>query len=144
MSIYILVADSSGARFLCTPFPDEPLRDERDFIHPNSRLRDQDLVTDSGGSGFNSGGHGRHSMGHEQSTHDHEAQVFARELCAELEKIRVKGDLHRFYLVAPPRFLGLLRAALSKPCAELVAGEVDKDMVKFDLDAIRAQLPRRL
>jgi protein required for attachment to host cells len=46
--------------------------------------------------------------------------------------------------VAPPSFLGQLRAALSDQVRALVSAELDKDLVRFDVDAIRERLPERL
>ena len=118
MSVYVIVADSARARILSGDAGSGPLLEKQDLVHPESRQRQQDLVSD--------------------------ADDFARELVAEIEKIHRSGDLGRLYLVAAPRFLGLLRGHLSKPCRELVAGEIDKDLVRHGIDDIRAQLPRHL
>lgn len=142
MSICVVVADSSKARFLTAQYRGDPLQDEKDFIHPGSRLRDQELVAD--GSGSDSGGFGRHSMGHEKAGRQQQAEIFARELCDEMDKIRRRGDLGKIYLVAAPKFLGLLRANLTKQCADLVAGEVNKDLVDHSIEDIRAHLPKHI
>ena len=144
MSIYVIVADSSRARFLAASKVDQPLRDAKDFIHSESRLREQDLVSDGSGSDGDSGGYGRHSMGHEKSAQEQEARIFARQLADEVEKIRQGGEARRIYLVAPPKFLGLLRTSLSKQCIPLIAGEVNKDLVDHGIDDIRAHLPKKL
>ena len=81
-------------------------------------------------------------MGHEFAARRKEIDDFAHELGAELEKLRRKTHPHRVYLVASPKLLGHLRAALSKQCAELIVGEIAKDLVRHDLEAIRAQLPK--
>ncbi len=47
MSICVVVADSSKARILVAENGNSPLVDERDYIHPESRLREQDLVDHS-------------------------------------------------------------------------------------------------
>ena len=144
MSIYVVVADSSKARFLKADTTDQPLQDERDFIHSESRLREQDLVADGSGSSSDSGGYGQHSMGHEKSGHEQQSKIFARELSDEIEKIRQGGEVRRIYLVAAPRFLGILRASLNRNCAALVDGEINKDLVDHAIDDIRAHLPKRL
>ena len=144
MSICVVVADSSKARFLIAESIDSPLLDQRDFVHPESRLREQDLVTDGAGSGSDSGGHGKHSMGHEKTALQKQAADFAQELGREIEKLRAAGGLYRIYLVAPPKFLGLLRTQITKSCAALVADEITKDLVKHSIDDIRSHLPRRL
>ena len=144
MSICVVVADSSKARILVAESGHDPLTEHGDYVHPESRLKEQDLVSDGTGSGIDSGGYGKHSMGHEKSAHKQQAKTFASDLCEEVEKIRRNSDVRRIYLIASPRFLGLLRSGMNKPCAELVAGEVNKDLVSQSLEQIRAHLPNRL
>ena len=121
-----------------------PLVDEKDFIHPESRLREQDLVSDGPGSESDSGGFGKHSMGHEKAAHQKQAEAFAHELRDEIDKLRRSSDLRRIYLVASPKFLGLLRSSISKQCTELLSGEVNKDLVDHSIEDIRSHLPNRL
>ena len=144
MSICVVVADSSKARILVAESGNSPLSDERDYIHPESRLKEQDLVSDGAGSESDSGGFGKHSMGHEKAAHQKEAEAFAHELRDEIDKLRRNSDLHRIYLVASPKFLGLLRSSINKQCAELLSGEVNKDLVDHSIEDIRSHLPNRL
>jgi len=144
MPILVLVADGSRARFLRAEDGGSPLVETGDFVHPESRLRQQDLVSSGSGSGRDSGGYGMHSMGHENAAHRRQPEAFARELCDEIDRLRGKGSLYRIYLIAPPAFLGHLRAALNKQSEDLVAGEIDKELVTASLDDIRSHLPKRL
>ena len=144
MTISVIVADASRARILSTGDTLDQLSEIEDLVHPESRLREQDLVTDGYGSGSDSGGPGKHSMGHEKEAHERQAEIFAKELCARIDQLSRRQKIHRIYLVAAAGFLGLLRANLSKQCASLVAGEVNKNLVTHDLSDIRAHLPRKL
>lgn len=144
MSICVVVADSSKARILMAESGQGPLTDEKDFIHPESRLREQDLVSDGTGSESDGGGFGKHSMGHERTAHEKEMKNFADELCVEIDRLRQGSDLRRIYLVAAPKFLGLLRTAMSKQCSTLIEGEISKDLVSHSIEDIRSHLPRRL
>ena len=144
MSICVVVADSSRARIMVAENGNSPLVDEKDFIHPESRLREQDLVSDGPGSESDSGGFGKHSMGHEKAAHQKQAEAFAHELRDEIDKLRRSSDLRRIYLVASPKFLGLLRSSISKQCTELLSGEVNKDLVDHSIEDIRSHLPNRL
>lgn len=144
MPVSVIVADASRARILSTRETPGELSEFEDMVHPESRLREQELVTDGSGSGNDSGGHGRHSMGNEKSAHAREAENFAREVCERLDRLHRREKIHRLYLVAPPAFLGLLRNRLSKQCASLVAGEVSKNLVTHTVQEIRAHLPRQL
>lgn len=144
MPISVVVADGSKARLLTAADVDSPLQNERELAHPESRLREQDLVADGSGSGSDAGGHGKHSMGHEKVAHQNELQTFAREICTEIDRLCRTGGIHRFYLVAAPEFLGMLRAHLSRTAQAKLAGEVGKNLVTQNIKQIRAQLPRRL
>ena len=144
MSICVVVAGSSKARILLVESGHSPLTDDRDYVHPESRLRVQDLVTDGTGSEIDSGGYGKHSMGHERAAHQKQVETFAHDLCGEIDKLRQNSDLWKIYLVAPPKFLGLLRSSISKQCRELLVGEVNKDLVNHSIEDIRSHLPKRL
>ncbi len=142
MGVYVVVADSARARILSGEAGSGPLTEDNDLVHPESRLRQQDLVSDASGS--EAGGFGNHSMGHEKLARDHAADNFARQVVAEIEKIHRRGELGRLYLVAAPRFLGMLREHLGKSCRDRVAGEINKDLVQHGIDDIRDHLPRQL
>ena len=142
MRVYVIVADSARARILSSEAGSNSLVENSDLVHPESRLRQQDLVSDASGS--EAGGFGNHSMGHEKSAKDHAARDFARQVVTEIEHIHGSGEIGRLYLVAAPRFLGMLRELLGKPCRDLIAGEIDKDLVRHGIDDIRAHLPRHL
>jgi len=144
MSICVVVADSSKARILLAESGYDPLIEDRDFVHPESRLREQDLVTDGTGNEIDSGGYGRHTMGHENAAHQKHAGNFACELCGEIDKLRQSSDLHKIYLVASPKFLGLLRSSLSKQCTGLLVGEINKNLVSHSIEDIRSHLPKHL
>ena len=144
MSIWILVADSSRARILSADDRTAPLQEIKDLIFPEGRLREQDLVTDGSGAGNGTSGNGTHSMGHEKDAHEHQVKGFARNLCSELAKAAQNNDIRKIYLMAPPKFLGLMRSGLSKLCADKVVGEISKNLVNHSVDDIRGHLPRAL
>ncbi len=144
MAICVLVANSSKARIFSAQDGRSALQEDMDFSHSDSRLKEQDLVADGVGSASDAGGYGKHSMGHEKAAHYHQAEIFAHRLCSELDKIRQCSKLHRIYLVAAPKFLGLLRGSLSSQCTALLAAEINKDLVIHSIKDIRSHLPRYL
>lgn len=144
MTICVVVADSSRARILLAEMKHSPLIDYKDFVHSESRLREQDLVADGTGTEVDSGGYGKHSMGHEKSAHQRQAVNFAHELGGEIDKLRQNRKLHKIYLVASPKFLGLLRPCMSKQSAKLLLGEVNKDLVNHSIEDICSHLPEGL
>ncbi|MFT5115249.1 MAG: protein required for attachment to host cells [Parasphingorhabdus sp.] len=101
-------------------------------------------MTDGVGSASHAAGYGNHSMGHENAAHQHWAEIFADRLSCELDKTRTCNDLLRKYLIAAPRFPGLLRGSLSSQCNALLVAEINKDLVIHNIKAIRSHLPTHL
>lgn len=141
MSIWVLVADASRARIFSAKNRTGVLNEEAGYVHPASRQKGADLVSDSQGRAFDSGGQGRHAMGKETDFSEHEAEVFARELCAEIDSACQKNSFEKLYVIATPRFLGHLRSHMGAQAKKRLAGEVTKDVVNHTNQDIRQQLP---
>lgn len=137
---WIVVAESARARILATLEAGGKLRELADLTHPESRLHDRELTSDLPGRAFDSHGEGRHGMEPSTSPREHEVRSFAAEIAAYLERGRHEGSYDRLVLVAPPRFLGLLRAELTDACRESVIGELDKNLVQADMGTLADQV----
>jgi protein required for attachment to host cells len=142
--LWLLVADEGRARLFSADTPLGPLQELHDVIDPEGRVRDQDLVTDRPGRTFDSAGEGRHAMEPSTDPTETEAVRFAGRLAATLDAARVRDRFEHLGLVAAPAFLGHLRKGLSPETARHVVLEVDKDLTRFDPEAIRERLPERL
>lgn len=127
---WILVAHEAGARVFENRGPGKGLELLETIDHPEGRARDRDIVSDRPGRSFrkDSGDPRRASMSGSQGPHDRVVSNFARVLVDKLQRARMDNRYRRLVLVAPPRFLGLLRAALDAPTTQLVVGSVDKDL----------------
>ncbi len=141
MTIWVMVADASRARFFKSDNRNGALEEMEDRLHVESRLKGRDLETDGPGRSFDRAGQGRHAMGKEVDVKTHEAQRFAHELCDYLDQAAARNEFDRLYVMAAPTFLGMLRECLANNARKRVAGEISKDMVNQDLKAIRAALP---
>ena len=64
--------------------------------------------------------HSREKTSRDDSREDRGEHGFAQQLVAELETGRQKGDFEQLVIVAPPKFLGQLRAELGAPLAACV------------------------
>ena len=142
--IWVVVADSVYARFFQADSRIGPLTEFKDLTHPESRLKNGDLRSDGAGRTFDSGGMGRHAMEQRVEPREEEAQRFAREVAEALTAGRNRGEYDRLAVVAPPRFLGLLRDAINGQVQAAVVAELGKDLVHHSPDRIRAALPERL
>ncbi len=138
---WVLVADSSRARlFSADRGLGGPLLELADFTHPESRSKTQDLTTDRHGR---SPGNGP-NMDYDVEPKRQETMVFAKELSEHLREGRTQGRLEKLYIVAAPAFLGQLRNKMDAQTAQLIAGEINKDLTQFAPSEIRQHLPERL
>lgn len=135
---WIVVADSAHARILATTARTAEPTEVSTLVHPGSRLKENDLVTDKPGRSKDSMGQG-HAMDESKAT-EHEEAVFASEIVDTLDEGRQQGKFESLILIAPPKFLGALRAQLSKPLSKQVVQSIDKNLVTHDLKSIRQHL----
>jgi protein required for attachment to host cells len=140
MTIWVLAADNSRARFFCAEKPRSPLEEVLDLVDPQARLHEGELLTDRDGRDRSPGAQ-FHAVGSDRSLKSEGADRFAQQVCARLEDARNEGSFKRLYVVAAPTFLGLLRKHQSAPLRALVAGEVDKNLAGQPSEAIRSSLP---
>lgn len=137
---WIVVADSSKARFFTMESRTEPLRELDGMVHAEGRMRGQDEVSDRQGGLAGGHGEGGHPFEAPTDLKHHEAEVFAKQIADKLEQGRVNHDYHKLILVAPPAFLGALRQALNNHILELVSSSLDKNLVGEDEATIREHI----
>ena len=136
----ILVADSSRAKLYMADTPKAALREVEDFVSPDGRMQEQDLVTDRPGSGRGAAGQGLRVFD-QATTAQEEARIqFAHRLVERLEQDRKQGVFDQFVLVAPAAMLGKLRAELKGPLAKVLAESLDKNLVQQAPEEVRSQL----
>lgn len=126
MTTWILSANRSSASLF--EREGKSARRLQDLSHPEGAMQNRETGTDKPGRSFDSVGRGRHAMSTEQEPVEHIAQKFALELAELLNKGRVAHAYDKLILIAEPKFLGLLRAALDKNTAVLVFQTISKDL----------------
>jgi protein required for attachment to host cells len=149
VQIRIVVADQSEARFYELSGVDRPLELVGRMNDPKAHLHDRDFKSDRPGRVFDSappasgrrGARSHHSTGSERSPRRHEAELFARQIAEQLERAKSSGEFEQFVLIAGPRFLGALRAALSPVAKSALLATVAKDLVHQPEQAVRDHLP---
>ncbi|MGH8489284.1 MAG: host attachment protein [Gammaproteobacteria bacterium] len=134
---WIIVAESSRARIFVTENPRAPMDEVEDIVHPEGRLRAQDLRSDRPTRVFDSKGQGRHAVESEVEPRHQEAINFARRIADRIEDARVSGGFDELVLVAPPAFLGLLRDNLSANAMKRVVQSINKNLAQLDEAQIR-------
>jgi protein required for attachment to host cells len=149
LRVRVLVADESEARFYNIAGPGEPLELRGQVSNPKAHQHDRDLKSDRPGRVFDHApGTGRrgavahHATGGERRPRAEEARRFARRIARELAQAQQQDRCDRLVLIAGPRFLGTLRAALRKSVRDAV--EVPRDLVHQGEEAVRQHLPGEL
>jgi protein required for attachment to host cells len=125
-----MVAHDAGARVFENDGPGKGLQLIEEIDHPEGRERDQDINADRPGRSFrkNSGDPRRAAMSRSEGPRERVVSDFARAMAEKLKQGRVENQYERLVLVAPPRFLGLLRSSLDGPTAQLLVGSLNKDL----------------
>jgi protein required for attachment to host cells len=83
---------------------------------------------------------GERSAVEQTDWHDEAERTFLRELAARLDRAVAAGETKAIVLVAPPRAMGMLRAALSPRVNKAVKGEITKDYVMMPVSDIEKRL----
>jgi protein required for attachment to host cells len=79
-------------------------------------------------------------MSVEEEVPEQVARAFAQDLIERLERGRLEHAFERVVLVAPPKLLGALRAALPEQLRALVVAVLPKDLPRSDGETVREQL----
>ena len=137
---WIVSGDASRARVLQVTGP-ERLEEVQDFVNPGSRLHDREQLQDAHPRFRGTSGPG--SDREETSASDLEAEKFSKEIGRFLDQARVQKRYDELILIAPPRFLGMVRKELGKEVQKLVRDEIDKDLSWFDTRAIERFLKEK-
>lgn len=137
---WLLVANSSIARLYKIEKHHE-LREIKVLEHPESRLRNLDLVTDKPGRDFESAGIGRHALEMKTLPKRQEFAVFAQQIADYLEQAHQQGEFDTLYVTANPSLLGLLRNSFPPNISKLIKAELDKDITHLSPQEIPSHLP---
>lgn len=149
MTTRVVLADQAEARFYDVEPIGGALRCVGEMSDPKAHLHDRDLKSDRPGRVFDhapDGTHRRgsvahHATGGEETPRRHEAFAFASRIVHSLDAARNAHEFDRLVVIAGPRFIGMMRAAMSKPLSDLVVVEIVKDLMHETEDAIRTYLP---
>lgn len=137
---WIVVADSSRARFFSLVSRREPLQELEGMVHAEGRMYGRDEVSDRQGGIAGGHGEGDHTFEAPTDLKHHEAEVFARQIAEKLEQGRVDHTYNKLILVAAPAFLGTLRHVLNQHVLDLVSNSLDKNLVAENEAEIREHL----
>ncbi|HSQ05295.1 MAG TPA: host attachment protein [Burkholderiales bacterium] len=130
---WIVVADSSRARVFEMANKEKHLREVEDMVNPEGRANHRDLESDAAGHYYGRADRMQGpSAGTTVNAVEHEVEWFAKSVSQYLDKGRTERRYDRLYLVAAPKFLGLLRENLTKETRNTVSEELSKEVSWLD------------
>ena len=136
MTTYIVVANAARARIFTRDALD--LKEHDSLLNAKGRLHEGDLITDSRGADVHeSASSSVRSSGEEGTASQHENELFAKKVAQHLYSARVDNRMSKLIMVAPPKFLGLLREKLDDTTHKLVIHTLSKDISKASLADIQ-------
>lgn len=138
-STWVVVANSCEAKlFTISKFPHIELLDKLE--HPESKLHDQDLISNKPGRNFQSTNTTRHAYSPETDPKRQEIELFAKQLADYITSNHQKNAFQRLYLIASPAVLGMLRSHFSKQVQESIVKEISKDLINHTDQEIEKHL----
>lgn len=135
MTTYIVVADAARARLFTRDALQ--LEERESLVHAEGRLHEGDLVTDRGADVNESTSTTARSSGGESTATLHQAKIFAKQVAERLYQARVDNSLEKLILVAPPKFLGLLRDKIDATTSKRIIHTLSKDLSKAAVSDIQ-------
>ena len=134
---WIMVANASQAKFFTNDGPNRGLKLIKELIHPESREKTSNLVSDRSGA---YGGPGHGAVGQPADPKHHEAERFALELSRELEEGRVNNAYDRLILVASAPFMGIVNNHLPGQVRSKLSESIDKDYTRVPVKELTGHL----
>lgn len=137
---WILIADGTRARIAINDGPGRGVRPALDMEFHGVNAANRVIMSDRPGRTFDSAGQGRHAMEPRTDPQTHEQRSFLHDVAAYLDKAAQRGEFDRLVVVAPPKALGSLRAALSENVQSKVTGELNKDLTHVPIHDLAEHL----
>ena len=138
---WVVVADGMRARILRREAAGHfaPATDQ-DFYDADAHGHSRDLKSAAPGRAFDTGSGAHHAMQPRHDPHALEKERFVQHIASVVNDAAARSAFDRLILVAPPRVLGVLRAALDERARARILGEVHKDLVRAPLDQLAAHI----
>jgi protein required for attachment to host cells len=138
---WVVVANSAMARLF--QLKGMELIEMPALVHPEARMREQDLVADGPGATYGSSAMSvaRYATGQKTPPKKVEDIQFAREVAKALELARSRGEIEKIYLAASPSFLGLIRQELPEETLKIIESSISKDITHLKREEIRTYFP---
>lgn len=138
---WLLVADAAKARLFEIPRKGAGLTEIACFTHPDSRSPGQHPEHGRQGRTQESANSARHAIEPHTTLQEKHATQFADQLRDVIRQGRMENRYEQLVLMAPPRFLGVLRDRLDEQSLKCVVAEVGNDLLALSPTELLAHLP---
>ncbi|OOG63483.1 hypothetical protein B0E46_10895 [Rhodanobacter sp. B04] len=138
---WLLVADAAKARLFEIPRKGADLAEIACFANPNARSPGQHPEHGRSGRTHESANSAHHAIEPHTSLREKHAMQFADQLRDAIQQGRIENQYDQLVLMAPPRFLGMLRDRLDDQTRKRVVAEVGSDLLALSPNELRAHLP---
>ncbi|MFO0918784.1 MAG: host attachment protein [Planctomycetaceae bacterium] len=141
MSItWILIADRTKAKLLhVLPHGQGPFPELASLIHEAGRLQARERDSSEPGRVIHPAGYASAVEPHEDRDHV-ESKRFAAEIVHHLDHCRQESRFDQLIVVAPPKFLGVLRDAWTPLLRRMVQLEVHQDLMTISATDLQRRL----
>lgn len=127
--LLVVIADGEHARFL-RQTPRNTLHQDRMFDAAAAHRRAAELRTDGPGASFHTGSSAHHAIAPKHDPKSLEKENFAAFVAAEVDAAVAAETWDALVLVAPAHTMEVLRGRLGRAAVAILAGGVEKDLVK--------------
>ncbi len=141
---WILVADRARARLFSVGRGAPHLIEIADFVNPEARTPGHEREYAPPPRVHDRVGENRHAIEAHTSPREKAALQFAAMLGSHLKHAHDERRYRELVLIAPPRFLGALNAALGARLGEAVLLRISKNLTRSPAGEIREALPDKL
>ena len=138
--LWYVIADGGRARFV-TRDDKGAFRTVLSFVAADLHERSRDLGLDRPARVKESLTPARHAVEPRRDLHEAAKQDFVKLVAEKLDGEHRRGQFDQLTLVAPPGVLTELKNALSRPIANLVSDDLQKDLTKIPDHDLAEHLP---
>jgi protein required for attachment to host cells len=139
---WVVAADSSRARIFELSEPDRGMREVEDLLNPEGRQANRDVQVEP---------NGRFGKGAQVQAHtaepavrpvEHEVELFSKRVGHYLDQACSEHRFDKLLLIAPPKFLGMMRDNIGEQTRKAVEEEIPKNVAWFQDREIEEYLQR--
>ena len=128
--VWYVIADGGRARFVERD-ENGAFRTVLSFVAADLHKRSRELGLDRPARVKESANTARHAIEPRRDLHNAAKEDFVKLVAEQLDAERARGQFDKLVLVAPARVLAQLKDELSKPIAEIVVSDLQKDLTKI-------------